>query len=590
MAKLLALVSILLLASGCRRSPTEELARLSEQFVNTTLSFSPTAATAAGLHTYRKQNLDDMLDDMSPASLDRELRYYQDFGRRLDKLSAAGLTPEDRADVVLLRDECSLQVLDLSQIQSATHNPMMYAEIVGQGLFTPLVLEYAPLPDRIRHIMARLRQVPLFLNLAATNLSIAPPVWTSLAGEETQANIAMVDKTIRDAVPGDLRDAYSHAAQPAVDAMRQYQDFLKNSLSQRTGADWRLGDRYSLKFRLTTHGSREADNVLADATRDLASERAQMMALALPLHAKMAPSHHDHTDLSGDARQNQVIGEVLAHIAERHSTRESYIDDARRDLAEARAFVQEKHLLTLPAHANLQVVPTPEFERSVYTAGGFDPAPPLEPQLGAFYWVTPISPDWTVEQAGSKLREYNEYMLRLLTLHEAVPGHYVQFEIAAGMQPAARRVLRALYGSGPYVEGWAQYGEQMMLEQGFLNHSPELELTFAKQQLRVIANAILDIRLQMLNMTDQEALDFLEKQAFQEHQEAVEKLQRAKATSAQLPTYYVGWTQWNQLRDRIKKANGASFNLADFHDRALKEGAVPLEALEQLILQAPRQP
>ena len=530
-----------------------------------------------------------MLDDMSPANLDRQLRYYQQFRGRLDKLNAAKLTAEDRADVVLMRDQCALQILDLSEIQSAAHNPMVYAETVGQGLFTPLVLEYAPKPDRIRHIMARLRQAPLFLSQAEINLSTAPPVWTDLAVNETQANIDMVDKTIRDAVPDGLQNSYSHAAQPALDAMRQYQDFLKNSLSERT-ADWRLGERYSRKFRLTMHSSMEADNMLTDATRDLAAERAHMLELALPLHAKIAPAHHDHSDLSGDARANQVIGEVLANIAERHSTRESYLDDARKDLAEARAFVRQKHLLTLPAHANLQVVPTPGFERGVYTAGGFDPAPPLEPQLGAFYWVTPIPPEWSAEQAGSKLREYNEYMLRLLTLHEAIPGHYVQFEMAGEVQPPARRALRALYGSGPYVEGWAQYAEQMMLEQGFLNHSPELELTFAKQQLRVISNAILDVRLQMLDMTDQEALDFLEKQAFQEPQEAVEKLQRAKATSAQLPTYYVGWRQWNKLRDEINKAHGASFSLEDFHDRALKEGAVPLEVLQQLILPAPQQP
>ncbi len=589
MAKFVALVLLLLVASGCGRSPSEELAHLSEEFVNTTLSFSPTAATAAGLHAFRKQNLDEMLDDMSLAALDRQLRYYQDFRGRLDKLDGAGLTPEDRADVILMRDQCSLQILDLNEIQSAAHNPARYAEILGQGLFTPLALEYAPQTDRIHHILARLRQVPLFLNQAETNLSTAPAVWTHLAFSETQANIDMVDKIIRDAVPGSLKDAYSKAAQPAIDAMRTYQAFLKNTLSQRTG-EWRLGELYARKFRFTMHSSMPADNMLADATRDLSGQRARMLELALPLHAKLAPSHHDHSDLSGDARQNQVIGEVLAHIAERRSTPESYLDDARKDLAEAREFIRKKHLLTLPARANLQVVPTPEFERDIYTAGGFNPAPPLEPQLGAFYWITPIPPDWTAGQAASKLREYNESMLCLLTLHEAVPGHYVQFEIAGGIQPAARRALRALYGSGPYVEGWAQYGEQMMLEQGFRNHSPELELTFAKQQLRVIANAILDVRLQTLGMTDQEALDFLEKQAFQEHQEAVEKLQRAKATSAQLPAYYVGWTQWITLRDEIKKAQGASFHLTEFHDRALQEGAVPMEALRQLILQAPQQP
>ncbi|SPE37866.1 conserved hypothetical protein [Candidatus Sulfopaludibacter sp. SbA3] len=372
--------------------------------------------------------------------------------------------------------------------------------------------------------------------------------------------------------------------------MRKFQDFLKDSLSTRPD-DWRLGpDRYARKFRFTMHGSMEAVNMLTFATDDLAKVRAHMLELALPLHRQIAPSHHDHDDLTGEARENQVIGEVLAHIAEHHATRETYLADARKYLDEARAFVQQKHLLTLPAHVNLQVLPTPDFLRGVYTAGGFAPAPPLEPQLGASYWISTIPPEWSKEQAESKLREYNECMLRLVTLHEAIPGHYAQFAIANGLQPPSRRVLRFLYGSGSYIEGWAQYAEQAMLEEGFLNHSPELELTFAKQQLRVIANAILDVRLQMLNMADEDALDFLEKQAFQEHQEAVEKLQRAKATSAQLPTYYMGWNGWLKVRDEFKRAKGSAFSLAEFHDRALREGAVPVAALGGLLLRTPRQP
>jgi uncharacterized protein (DUF885 family) len=589
MAKLVALVSLFLLASGCGRTPSEELARLSEEFVNTTLSFSPSAATAAGLHSLRKLNLDDLLDDMSPANLDKQRQFYEDFRDRLGKLNTAKLTPEDRADLTILQDRCDLETLELSEVQSYLHNPTIYVETVGAAVFPPFVLEYAPKPDRVRHILARLQKVPLLLNQATTNLTDAPLVWTRIAMDENQGNIDLVDKTIRAGVPEDMRDAYARAAQPALNAMRKFQDFLKDSLSARDG-DWRLGsDRYTRKLRFAMEGGMEADNMLEAATADLTRMRAHMLELALPLHRQIAPSHRDHDELSGEARENQVIGEVLARISERHSTRESYLDDARKYLEEARAFVQEKHVLTMPAHSNLQVIPTPDFLRGVYTAGGFDPAPPLEPQLGAFYWITPIPPDWTKEKADSKLREYNNYMLRLLTLHEAMPGHYVQFEIADNVQPPARRVLRSLYGSGPYIEGWAQYVEQAMLEEGFLNHSPELELTFAKQQLRVIANAILDVRLQMLNMSDQEAMDFLEKQAFQEHQEAVEKLQRAKATSAQLPTYYVGWTAWMKVRDDFKKVKGSSFSLAEFHDRALKEGAVPLRALPGL-LQAPMQP
>jgi uncharacterized protein (DUF885 family) len=307
-----------------------------------------------------------------------------------------------------------------------------------------------------------------------------------------------------------------------------------------------------------------------------------MLELALPLHRQLAPAHKDHAELSGAARENQVIGEVLAKIAERHSTRESYMDDARQDLAEARAFVERKHLLTLPQRANLQVIPTPEFMRGVYSVGGFSAAPALEPQLGAFYWVTPIPADWPQERVASKLREYNYYKLKLLTIHEAMPGHYVQMEIANNVQPQSRRVLRSVFGNGPYIEGWGEFATQTMLDEGFLDHSPEMALTFAKEKLRVIANAILDVRLHMLNMTDQEALELMEKQTFQEEEEATGKLQRAKLSACQLPMYFVGWSDWLNVRDQYKQKHPSS-SASAFNDRALKEGAVPLPALTRLL-------
>jgi uncharacterized protein (DUF885 family) len=221
--------------------------------------------------------------------------------------------------------------------------------------------------------------------------------------------------------------------------------------------------------------------------------------------------------------------------------------------------------------------------RGVYSVGGFNPAPALEPQLGAFYWITPIPATWPQERIDSKLREYNFYGLKILTLHEAMPGHYVQMEIANNVEPATRRVLRGVLGNNPYIEGWAVYATQMMLEEGYLDHSPELALTFAKHQLRVIANTILDVRLQMLNMSDQEALDLMQNQTFQEKEEATEKLQRAKLTNCQLPVYFVGWQAWLRLRDRYRQAKGSAFQLPAFHDAALREGAVPLPMMEKLL-------
>jgi uncharacterized protein (DUF885 family) len=585
MVKLVAVVSVVLMIIGCSRNSAGDFSRLSDEFVYTTLSFSPVTATASGLHQYNNQNFDDMLDDVSPAAFEKEKKFYEGFRQRLSGLKTESLTAADRADVTVMQDQISLALLDLNQIHNSLHNPTVYVETLGNALFNPFVLEYAPQPARIRNIIARLQGAPLFLDQASTNLLSAPDIWTKVAMEENEGNIALVDKTIRAAVPADLTDAYNRAAQTALGAMQKFQNYLQKSLSARTAADWRLGrDHYVEKFRYTLESGVDAETMLANAETDLSRVRARMLDLALPLHRRLFPPHKDHADLSGEERENKVVGEVLDKIAERHSTRESYMDDARKDLDEARAFVQEKRLLTLPPRSNLQVIPTPEFMRGIYSVAGFSPAPALEPQLGAFYWVTPIPPEWPKERVESKLREYNFYKLKLLTIHEAIPGHYVQGEYANDVQPKTRRVLRSIFGNGPYVEGWAQYATQMMLDEGFLDHSPELALTFAKEELRVIANAILDVRLQMLNMSDTEALDLMEKRTFQEKEEATGKLQRAKLSSCQLPTYFVGWRGWLRVRDGYKQAKGASYSLAEFNDKALQQGAVPLAVLGQLLL------
>jgi uncharacterized protein (DUF885 family) len=584
MAKSAWLLSLVLFAVGCGKTPAQKLTALSEEFVYGSLAFSPSAATAAGLHQYQKQNFDEMLDDFGAQSLAKQRTFYEKFGDRLADLKTGELTPEDRADLTILQDQIALNLLDLTEIHSHLHSPQLYVETLGNALFAPYVLEYAPKPDRIRHIIARLQKVPLYLDQASTNLVSAPDVWNRVAIEENQGNINLVDKEIRAGVPPGQSDNYARAARPALEAMAKFDEFLRNSLSARNSPDWRLGGTmYTRKFRYALESGSEPDNTLQQAERDLIAVRARMLELALPLHRGAFPSHKDHSDLSGAGRENAVIGEVLGKIADRHATRESYLDDARKALDEARAFVQEKHLLTLPSRANLQVIPTPEFMRGSYPVGGFNAAPALEPQLGAFYWVTPIPPSWPKERADSKLREYNFYKLKLLTLHEAMPGHYVQMEIANDVQPKGRRLLRSIFGNGPYIEGWGQYATQAMLDEGFLNRSPEMALTFAKEELRVLANTIIDIRLQMLGMTDQEALDTMQKQTFQEVEEATAKLQRAKLTSAQLPMYYVGWRAWVKARDEYKQAKGSAFSLADFNDRALKEGAVPISVLSSLL-------
>jgi len=572
------LIALLGMTYGCGSNP--KFSTLEEEFVYTSLSFSPVSASAAGLHNYKGANFNQMLDDISPAGVDAQRRFYRQFRERLSKLNREKLDPQEQADLDIIQDQISASLLDLDTIQTALHNPTYYVELIGNALFNPWVLEYAPKQSRIEDLIARLRQLPVFVDRVKVNLVSSPDIWTQVAQQENAGNIDLLQKTIGPAIPNDLRGEFDKAAQPALKALQGLQDYLKNHLSERNQYDWRLGrDKYNQKFRYSLETEMDPALLLEQAERDLQVVRGKMYELALPLYRQ--------ANAGGNAEdKDHVISTVLAKIAERHSTPESYFDDARRDLDEARSFVEAKHLLTLPKRSNLQVIETPEFMRGIYAVGGFNPAPALEPQLGAFYWITPIPKSWPADRVQSKLREYNFYNLKLLTIHEAMPGHYVQFEIANEIQPKSRRLLRSLYGNGPYVEGWAQYATQVMLDSGFLNNSPELRLTFQKQELRVLANAIMDVRLHTLNMTDEEALDLMQKQTFQEKEEATAKLQRAKLSSCQLPTYLVGWRAWNQARDQYQKS-AKSFKLEEFHDRALKQGAVPLPVLERLLAAPP---
>jgi uncharacterized protein (DUF885 family) len=582
MVRTILVLSIMTFAVGCSRKQPESLAQLREEFVFQQLAFSPTLATQAGYHQHKGASLDTALDDVSETALNAQRQFYRQFRDRLTlAVQPERLAPEDRADYDVISDQISAALLELDEIQNYRHNPTVYVELIGSALFYPYVLEYAPKPDRYRHIIARLEKIPALLDQAKKNLLDSPEIWAKVAMEENAGSIDLVGSTLREGAPAELSADYKRAAEPALAAMRAFGDYLKTDLAKRQG-DWRLGkEKYAKKFRCVLETDQTLDQVLAAAEAELKKVRKQMFDISLPLHAKMYPTHRDKVDL------NLIVGETLARIAEKRATPDTYFADARRDLKETTDFVRSKNLAPLPARENLQVIETPEFMRGIYAVGGFVAAPVLEPQLGAFYWLTPIPKTWPRQRIDSKLREYNFYGLKLLTIHEAMPGHYVQFEIANQVQPASRRVLRAVYGNGSYVEGWAVYATQMMLDEGYLEGSPELRLTFLKQQLRMIANAILDVRLQTMGMTDQQAMDLMTKQGFQENEEATAKLQRAKLSSCQLPTYFVGWSDWLRLREQYRKAKGAAFQLSEFHKQALAPAAVPLPSLARILTGQP---
>jgi uncharacterized protein (DUF885 family) len=569
--RVLAIAAVLIMAAGCGRTKSDagapastkpDLAALTDEFVHGALALSPVSATQAGYHQHNGTALDERLDDYSPGGIEAQRTFYSGMQSRLAAIDAGALDREQQADVQIIRNNVGLALLELDTIQAYRHNPTVYVELAGNALYTPYVLNYAPAEMRYRHIIKRLEAMPALFAQAKANLIDAPEVWNRVAREENDGTIALVDKTLRDAMPKALEADYSHAADAALAALKDFNAFLRDTLSKKT-SDWRLGrDKYARKFALVIATGATPEQLLAAAEGDLKATRAEMEALAAPKSVKQA----------------------LDDIAREHATPDTYMAEAKKALEQATEFVKEKNLVTLPTRSNLQVIDTPEFMRGIYGVGGFNPAPPLQPELGAFYWITPIPKTWPKERIESKLREYNNYGIQQLTIHEAMPGHYVQLEIANDVQPESRRVLRTLFGNGPYVEGWGMYAQQLLADEGYMNNSTALKLTWLKQKMRGLANAILDIRLQTMGMTDQQALDLMIDDTFQEREEATAKLQRAQLSSTQLPTYYAGLRGWLDTREKYRQAKGSAFSLKDFHDRALRESAVPMPELQKLLL------
>ena len=572
-----------------------KFAQMTDQFVKDSLALSPVNATQAGYHKHKDPktgetiNLDAQLDDVGPQGVAAQRKFYRAWRHRFQtEAPVASLDAQDAADYRLIDDQIALSLLDFEHIQSYKHNPTGYVELIGNAMFLPLTQEYASKEVRVGDVIFRIGQIPHFIEQARSELTDSDPIFISAAVEENQGNINLVDSVATDIPAGSpLKAQYEKVAPAAKKALTDFNNWMTNDLAKRPadGRSWRLGKEwYDEKFHYVMETSITPEQLLADAEANVKVIRAEMLQLALPLYKKMYPGQDDYGTLPARERENKIIAAVLTKISDEHPQRDQLIEAVKADLEGIKHFIREKRIVSLGSRDNLKVIPTPEFMRGSYSVAGFHGAPPLEPTAEAQYWVTPIDPKMPEAKAESKLREYNSYTLKWLTIHEALPGHYVQAEHADDVEPPNRRVLRDIFGNGAYVEGWAEYIADVMTEEGYLDHSPKFGLVRRKILLRAVSNSILDIRLQTMNMTDQQAMDLMLNDTFQTQAEAEGKLRRAKLTSTQLPTYFVGIRQWWELRKKYQTAKGSAFNLEEFHNKALDQGPLPIEYLEKIIL------
>lgn len=525
---------------------------LAEAYLEALWKTSPMTATQVGHHA---GGASAKLDDLSPAARARRIAWLRDFRARLDAAKPADA--EERADAALLRHAVALELVDLVEIRDFERRCDVPLQALGSVFFTMAARPHGDPARRRADANARLAAVGSYLAQAKAALTTDVEIYRAAARDDGAGLLAYLEKDLPRAIPG-------VDPKPAAAAVRAYLRFVDRELPKKPKGTFRAGaERYARRFGPYLQTELTPAQVLAAAERRMAELHEEMKALA----KKIVPS--------GDVR------EALARVADDHAAPSELFQSVRAQLDRARAFVRAQKLLTLAGRDNLQVIETPPFLRAQLGVAAFDGAPPLVPELGAFYYVTPFPADWPPSKVDAKLREYNRFMLELITIHEAMPGHYAQFERANAITPETRRVLRWLLGANAYIEGWAVYAQDVMVDAGYLGGDPRLRLQQAKLELRSVANAILDIKLHTAELPDEAALALLTEKAFQERPEAELKLRRAKLSTTQLCAYFVGGEAWRALRREAEKRPG--FDARTFHDRALAEGAVTMASLRELL-------
>jgi uncharacterized protein (DUF885 family) len=362
-----------------------------------------------------------------------------------------------------------------------------------------------------------------------------------------------------------------------IPVLKDYQQFLEKEVLPRASGEWRIGKKkFSKKLDYVLDAGMSADEVLKDAEAEFTRVHNDMYVVARQLWSRYFTNEPlPAADAEG---RRTTTARVLRAVAKEHGKPEELVADARATVDRIKTFIREKNILRLPEPDRCQIIEMPEFQRgnSVAYLNG---APALDPDAPSMYAISPPASDWSPKQTQSLLEEYNRHMLQILTIHEAYPGHYVQLEYSARVPSLIRRVL----GSGVYIEGWAVYTEQTMLDQGYGEGDLALRLNQLKFYLRAVCNAILDHKLHCSNMSDEDAMKLMVDGAFQSEEEARQKLIRAKQSSTQLSTYFVGRMAHVRLREKMQRQLGDRFNLARYHEAVLNEGSIPVKYLPELV-------
>ena len=556
--------------AACEPSPPSqdaEFEALADQYVESLLERYPEFATSLGDHRH-----DARLNDYTADGVAAGIAWNQAYLERTDGIDPARLSPGHAVDFEILRNHLRFSIWSAEVLREHEWNPLRYN--VGNALYSLLAREFAPIEERLENLRERLLGVGAVVEAARANLSNPPRVHTETAIRQNAGTASLIREDLDEILTRapEMATSLAPAREFAARTLEAYGAWLRDDLLPRSNGTFRIGpDKYRTKLAFTLQSDLAMEEILERAERRLAELHGELYETALPLYREM------HPDAPPDVDRKALIRAVLEELANSHPTDESIVEDARRSLVEVTEFTRAKRLVTVPEQP-LQIIVMPEFRRGVSTAYCDSPGP-LEKHGETFYAISPTPEDWTAERKLSLYREYNDDMLRDLTVHEAIPGHFLQ--IAHSNRAEAPTLIRSIFYSGTFVEGWAVYAEQVMAEHGF--GGARFKMQQLKMLTRAVINAILDQKIHAGSMTEQEAMDLMMQEGFQEDGEAAGKWIRAQLTSAQLSTYFVGIAEHNDMRRAWTARNGPISDWQAYHDMVLSHGSPPARYVRSLL-------
>lgn len=560
----------MLCTSGRAAAGDKEFEDLASEYIENLLQMNPEQATNLGDHRF-----DGRLGDRSLEGVRKRMAINKEYLKRLAKISPESLSKQNHIDHKILRSNLERVIFQDEELRPYEWDPRVYN--VGGAIYDLVARDFAPLDVRMRSAMERLRAVPGLLEQAKKNLERPPRIHTETAILQNKGNINLIRAELEpfvEQVPS-IGEELKPVRDRAIEALEAYGEWLEKDLLPRSDGDFRIGDeRWRKKLALTLESDLSKEEILEAATADLKATQSAMYETALPLYRKFFPDVTDESKLKDVKHVNKA---VLDKLAETRPTNETIVERSRKSLEEATRFVRMHGLVTVPDEP-VEIIVMPEFKRGVAVAYCDAPGP-LEKELKTFFAISPTPEDWSEERVESFFKEYNDYMVHDLTIHEAMPGHYLQLTHANRFE--APTMIRAIFSSGPFIEGWAVYSEAVMAEAGY--GGPEVRMQQLKMRLRVIINAIIDQKIHTEGMGEEAAMALMMDEGFQEEGEAAGKWRRACLTSVQLSTYFVGMVEVRKIRDAYEVRHGVDFDRKKFHDEMLSYGSPAPKYVKELM-------